>query len=305
MPDQTGRTVVVTGATSGLGLASAEALARRGAAVVLACRDAGRAEEARARVAAAAIGPAPTVASLDLADLASVRKAADEIADRCGRVDVLMNNAGVMAPPLQRTADGFEMQFGTNHLGHFALTGLLLPALLRAGRPRVVTTSSLMHRGADNRWDDPNAELRPYDRWAAYARSKLANLLFMRELGGRAREAGCDLVSASAHPGYAATQLPRHTARVTGGWLVSRVAGAMVAVGGTVLAQSAAAGALPQLYAATMPDVASGDYFGPRGPFEMRGAPAPAHMSRGARDAAAARRLWALSEDLTGVSYPW
>ena len=305
MPDQTGRTVVVTGANSGLGLASAEALARRGAAVVLACRDAGRAEAARATVAAAATGPAPTVVSLDLADLASVRKAADEIAERCGRVDVVMNNAGVMAPPPQRTAEGFEMQFGTNHLGHFALAGLLLPALLRADRPRVVTTSSLMHRRADNRWDDPNAELRSYEQWRAYARSKLANLLFMRELGRRAREVGCSLVSAAAHPGYAATHLPRHTARVTGGWLVSRLAGAMVAVGGTVVAQSAAAGALPQLYAATMPEVASGDYFGPRGPFEMRGAPAPARMSRSARDDAAARRLWTLSEGLTGVTYAW
>jgi NAD(P)-dependent dehydrogenase (short-subunit alcohol dehydrogenase family) len=305
MPDQTGRTVVVTGANSGLGLASAEALARRGAAVVLACRDAGRAEAARATLAAAATGPAPTVVSLDLADLASVRKAADEIGGRSGRVDVLMNNAGLMAPPLQRTAEGFEMQFGTNHLGHFALTGLLLPALLRADRPRVVTTSSLMHRRADNRWDDPNAELRPYERWPAYARSKLANLLFMRELGRRAREAGCDLVSAAAHPGYAATHLPRHTARVTGGWLVSRVAGAMVAVGGTVVAQSAAAGALPQLYAATMPEVTSGDYFGPRGPFEVRGAPAPARLSRSARDDDVARRLWTLSEELTGVTYAW
>jgi protochlorophyllide reductase len=305
MPDQTGRTVVVTGANSGLGLRSAEALARRGAAVVLACRDVGRAEAARAGVAAAATGPAPTVVVLDLADLASVRKAADEIAERCGRIDVLMNNAGVMAPPLQRTADGFEMQFGTNHLGHFALTGLLLPALLRAEGPRVVTTSSLMHRRSDDRWDDPNAELRPYERWTAYGRSKLANLLFMRELARGARDAGRDLVSVAAHPGYAATHLQRTTARHTGGWLVSHVAGAMVAVGSRVVAQSDAAGALPQLYAATMPDVASGDYFGPGGPFEVRGAPARVGMARAARDDTAARRLWALSEDLTGVTYPW
>jgi protochlorophyllide reductase len=305
MPDQTGRTVVVTGANSGLGLRSAEALARRGAAVVLACRDVGRAEAARAGVAAAATGPAPTVVVLDLADLASVRKAADEIAERCGRIDVLMNNAGVMAPPLQRTADGFEMQFGTNHLGHFALTGLLLPALLRAERPRVVTTSSLMHRRSDDRWDDPNAELRSGERWTAYGRSKLANLLFMRELARGARDAGRDLVSVAAHPGYAATHLQRTTARHTGGWLVSHVAGAMVAVGSRVVAQSDAAGALPQLYAATMPDVASGDYFGPGGPFEVRGAPARVGMARAARDDTAARRLWALSEDLTGVTYPW
>jgi protochlorophyllide reductase len=305
MPDQAGRTVVVTGANSGLGLASAVALARRGAGVVLACRDAARAESARATVAAAASGPAPAVVSLDLADLASVRKAADEIAERFVLVDVLMNNAGVMAPPLQRTADGFEMQFGTNHLGHFALTGLLLPVLMRADRPRVVTTSSLIHRRADHRWDDPNAERRPYQRWPAYARSKLANLLFTRELGRRARQSGRDLVSVAAHPGYAATHLLRHTARLTGGRVVPRVAGAMVAVGGRVLAQSAAAGALPQLYAATMPEVASGDYFGPGGPLELRGAPAPARLSRAARDDGAALRLWALSEDLTGVTYTW
>ena len=262
MPDQTGRTVVVTGANSGLGLASAEAFAGRGAAVVLACRDARRAETARARVATAATGPAPTVVSLDLADLASVRKAADEIADRCGRVDVLMNNAGVMAPPLQRTADGFEMQFGTNHLGHFALTGLLLPTLLRAaGRPG---WTDLVADAAGRRpgtIPTPSRALRPV---GGRARSKLANLLFMRELGRRAREAGCDLVSAAAHPGYAATDLPRPRPP-HGGWLLAggRSDGRG---GGTLVAQPAAAGALPQLYAATMPEVGSGDYFGPRGP---------------------------------------
>ncbi len=305
MPDQTGRTVVITGANSGLGLRSAEALARRGAAVILACRSPERAEAARAQVAAAATGADPTVVALDLADLASVRKAAVEIDASVDRVDVLMNNAGVMALPLQRTADGFEMQFGTNHLGHFALTGLLLPALGRAGAPRVITTSSNMHRRGDGRWDDPNAELRPYERWAAYGRSKLANLLFARELGRRATEAGAPLVSAAAHPGYASTHLAQSTARQTGGWLVSRIATAAVTIGDALVAQSDAAGALPQLYAATAPDVSSGDYFGPSGPGQMRGGPKPVGMSAAARDDAAARQVWELSENLTGVTYPW
>ncbi len=305
IPDQTGRTVLVTGANSGLGLRSAEALARRGATVVMACRSAERAEVARAQVAAVATGPDPVVVPLDLADLESVRKAAAEVDAAVDRLDVLMNNAGVMAPPLTRTADGFEMQFGTNHLGHFALTGLLLPALRRAGSPRVVTTSSNMHRQGRNEWDDPNYERTRYRKWAAYGRSKLANLLFMRELDRRARDAGVDLTSAAAHPGYASTHLQGASADQSGGWLLSRATGAIMAIGNGLVAQSDAAGALPQLYAATMDDVASGDYVGPDGPFEMRGGPKTVGMSSAARDDEAAARLWALSEELTGVTYAW
>jgi protochlorophyllide reductase len=304
MPDQTGRTVVVTGANSGLGLRSAEALARRGAAVVLACRSAERGEAARTAVAAIATGPAPVLVALDLADLASIRKAAAEIDGSVEQVDVLMNNAGVMAPPLQRTTDGFEMQFGTNHLGHFALTGLLLAALHRSSHPRVVTTSSNMHRRGDGNWDDPNAELRPYDRWAAYGRSKLANLLFARELGRRAAATGSPLLSVAAHPGYAATHLGQNTAGATGGWFAGVMAAA-ISVGNALVAQSDAAGALPQLYAATMPDVTSGQYYGPSGPFEMRGSPQLVGTSTAARDDEAAARVWALSDELTGVRYAW
>jgi protochlorophyllide reductase len=305
IPDQTGRTVLVTGANSGLGLRSAEALARRGATLLMACRNAERAEAARATVAGAATGPAPVVVTLDLADLASVRKAATEVDGAVDRLDVLMNNAGLMAPPLSRTADGFEVQFGTNHLGHFALTGLLLPALRRATAPRVVTTSSGAHRMGRNRWDDPNYERSTYRRWPAYAQSKLANLLFTLELGRRAVAHGRDLVAVAAHPGYAATHLQTTSAQQTGGALLSRVAGAFMATGNRIVAQSDEAGAKPQLYAATMADVEQGDYFGPSGLFELRGDPGRVDMTAAARDAAAAGLLWSVSEELTGVTYAW
>ena len=305
IPDQSGRTVLITGANSGLGLASAEALARRGATVLMACRNPGRADAARERVAAVATGPAPTTVSLDLADLGSVRKAAAEVDGSVERLDVLMNNAGVMAVPLARTADGFEMQFGTNHLGHFALTGLLLPALQRATAPRVVSTSSNMHRQGRNRWDDPNFEHARYRKWAAYGQTKLANLLFMRELALRAAGAGSDLVSAAAHPGYASTHLQGTSAASSGGWLGKRVMGALMGAGNALAGQPAEAGALPQLYAATADGVASGDYYGPDGPFEMRGAPKKVGMSGAARDPEAPATLWELSEALTGVTYAW
>jgi len=296
IPDQSGRTVLVTGANSGLGVRSAEALAAKGAHVVMACRDEARAESARRDVAAMATGPAPTVVRLDLSDLASVRAAADEVAGSVEHLDVLMNNAGVMAVPRGQTADGFEMQFGTNHLGHFALTGLLLPVLHRAEAPRVVTTSSNGHRVGRMGWDDLNAEKR-YGKWRAYAQSKLANLLFMYELDRRADEAGSDLTSVGAHPGYAETHLTdRHGARV---W------GAMVAVGNRLLAQSAAQGALPQLYAATMPDVQGGEYYGPDGFREMRGAPRKVGSTARSRDEADADGLWQISERLTDVTYGW
>ncbi|MGH9212187.1 MAG: oxidoreductase [Acidimicrobiales bacterium] len=294
IPDQANRTVVITGANSGLGLRSAEALASHGARVVMACRDEARAAAARDQVAAVARGDDPVVVRLDLSDLASVRACADEITESIGPLDVLMNNAGVMAIPLDRTADGFEMQFGTNHLGHFALTGLLLPALFKADTPRVVTTSSALHRTGRIHWDDLNAERR-YGRWRAYGQSKLANLLFTYELDRRARAAGSTLVSAAAHPGYAATHLQSHSSN----WLERGV----MALGNIVTAQSDAMGALPQLYAATVPDVQGGDYYGPDRRFGMRGHPAAAPSSAAARDAEAAERLWALSEDLTGVTY--
>lgn len=305
IPDQSGRAVLVTGASSGLGLRSAEALAARGAAVLLGCRSPERGAAACTRVAAVATGPAPAVVALDLADLASIEAAAAAVRERTATLDLLMNNAGIMAVPFGHTADGFESQFGTNHLGHYALTGRLLSLLLAAPRGRVVTTSSGAHKAARNAWNDPNAESTRYRRWRAYGQSKLANLLFMRELGRRAADAGTRLTSVAAHPGYAATHLQPASAEASGIWPVRKTAGLAVAIGNRLVAQSDTAGARPQLYAATMPDVGSGDYFGPDGPGEMRGAPTRVGMSAAAQDDDAARRLWELSETLTGVVYDW
>jgi NAD(P)-dependent dehydrogenase (short-subunit alcohol dehydrogenase family) len=299
IPDQTGRTVVISGANSGLGLRSAEALAARGARVLMACRNETKARAAVERVRAVATAAEPEVVRLDLADLTSVRTAAEHIGELAPALDVLMNNAGVMAVPLGRTADGFEMQFGTNHLGHFALTGLLLPALLRARAPRVVTTSSGAHRMGRMRWDDLNWHRGRYRKWLAYGQSKLANLLFTFELDRRARETGSHLTAAAAHPGYAATHLQAVGPEQSGNKLALIGMGAL----NRVMAQSDVMGALPQLYAATMPDVTGGQYFGPGGPFEVRGFPRRVAATRAARDPDAARRLWEASEELTGVAY--
>jgi protochlorophyllide reductase len=299
IPDQSGHTVLVTGANSGLGLRTAEALAGKGARVLMGCRDAARGEAARARVATLAKGPEPELVSLDLADLASVRAAADGVAGTVDRLDALVNNAGVMATPLRRTADGFELQFATNHLGHFALTGVLLPVLLRAKGPRVVTVSSNAHRTGRNDWSDPNWERRRYLKWLAYGQSKLANLLFTRELARRAHEAGASLVAVAAHPGNSATHLLAASTDASG----SRLVGQMMNWGNRLIAQPDSAGALPQLYAATMPDVIAGEYFGPDRLFQLRGHPTRVGSSAAARDDEAARRLWQLSEELTGVTY--
>ena len=297
IPDQTGRTILITGANSGLGVRSAEALAAKGAHVIMACRNEAKAEAARRGVAAVATGPAPTVVALDLSDLASVRAVAADLVASVPSLDVLMNNAGVMAvPDRTETADGFELQFGTNHLGHYALTGLLLPVLSKAEESRVVTTSSNGHKAGRMDWDDLQGAEK-YGKWRAYFQSKLANLLFMYELDRRAEEAKSPLVSVGAHPGYAATHLTDRSG--------ARVWGAMVAIGNRIFAQSDAAGALPQLYAATMPGVQGGDYYGPDGMREMRGAPTLVPSTTRARDEAAATTLWQTSERLTGVTYTW
>ena len=300
IPDQHGRTVLITGANSGLGLRSAEALARAGARVLLACRNKQKAATALEAVEACATTSAPEVVSLDLADLASIETAAEAVAARIDRLDVLMNNAGVMAIPRQRTTDGFEMQFGTNHLGHFALTGRLLPLLLAAEQPRVVTTSSQAHRIGRMRWNDPHRRTR-YLRWPAYGQAKLANLLFMFELDRRAGAHGSTLVSTAAHPGYAATHLQAVGAEMTGNRLAART----MDLGNRIFAQSDTDGALPQLYAATMPGVRGGEYYGPSGAFEMRGSPTKVKPTRAARNAVDAERLWQLSENETGVVYDW
>lgn len=276
--DQHGRRYVITGANSGIGAETAVVLAARGARVTLACRNL-----EKAAVVAERIGSAATVAHLDLADLASVR----EFADTVDEADVLVNNAGVMALPLRRTADGFEMQMGTNHLGHFALTGLLLPKLTE----RVVTLSSLAHLGGSVRVDDLNWERRRYNRWAAYGDSKLANLVFAQELARRITAAGSTLRSVLAHPGYAVTELMGHS-QTPVDYLMK--AGALLRVG-----QPADQGALPSLYAATE-DVPNGSYWGPR--LVLRGGPSTARYRSIADDQSVRDRLWAASEKLTGIT---
>ncbi len=296
IPDLTGRRAVVTGGNSGLGLQTALELARAGASVVLTSRDAAKGAEAVGEVLAQVPGATVEAAPLDLADLASVRAFAD--AEGAAPLDVLVNNAGVMAVPPRRTADDFELQLGTNHLGPFALTGLLLPALLRAQAPRVVTVSSMAHWFGSMNFADLMFD-RKYEPWAAYSRSKLANLLFMRELDRRAKAAGLPLVSAAAHPGYARTNLQSTGARMAGRKGTEQVIGVATAL----LGQSAATGALPQLRAATDPEVNGGDYFGPRGVAQQRGLPKPVKISANGRDDTAARLLWEASEQLTGVQY--
>ena len=281
VPDLTGRTMIVTGANSGLGEATARLLAERGASVVLACRNVQKGEAAAARMAGAV-----TVRRLDLADLASVR----EFAAQTPQLDVLVNNAGVMAIPLARTADGFEMQIGTNFLGHFALTGMQLPHIT----DRVVTVASGAHRWGRIDLADLNWRTRRYRRWAAYGQSKLADLMLAYELDRRLRRAGAKVRSVAAHPGYAATELQSHTESIQ-----DRV----MAVGNRLVAQSAAAGALPTVYAATMPDVVGGAYYGPHGPGELRGYPKRVGSSRASRDEAVAAKLWEQATELTGVDF--
>ena len=283
LPSQTGRTVVITGANSGIGLAAARELGRAGAHVVLAVRD-----EARGRTAADSIPGDTEVRRLDLADLSSVHAFADGFE---GDIDVLINNAGVMAVPQSQTADGFEMQIGTNHLGHFALANLLLPRI----RDRVVVVASGAHRMGSIRLDDLNWEQGGYKSWRAYGQSKLANLLFTSELQRRLAEAGSDLRAVAAHPGYAATNLQSHTGNViqhVGMW-----------IGNRLIAQSDEQGAWPTLYAASQ-DIPGNSYVGPDGFQEGRGHPTLVGRSSAASDADVARRLWERSEELTGVSFP-
>lgn len=295
IPDQSGRTAVVTGANSGIGLITAQELARCGARVVLACRSEARGTEAAARITAQVPGAQVEFGRLDLADLSSVRRFADRYP--YSGLDLLINNAGVMALPYGKTADGFETQFGVNHLGHFALTGLLLPKLLNTPGARVVSLSSFMHGMADIDMGDLNSEHR-YNRWTAYARSKTANLLFVHELARRLGAAGSQVVAAAAHPGYADTNLQTAGARIEGKKATER----FMAAGGRAFAQPARSGALPTLYAATAPDVRPDSFTGPKF-MGWRGAPAPSKRSAWTFDDVKGEQLWAASEQLTQVRY--
>jgi NAD(P)-dependent dehydrogenase (short-subunit alcohol dehydrogenase family) len=294
IPDQSGRLAVVTGANSGLGLVTARELARKGAHVVLACRNLGKGEEARRAIVTRAPTASVEVAELDLASLESVRGFAEGLRSEHGGIDLLINNAGVMATPHRRTADGFELQFGTNHLGHFALTGLLIDRLEGREEARVVTLSSGVHRIGRIAFDNLGGERR-YFRWRAYGQSKLANLLFALELDRRLRAAGSTIKSMAAHPGYAATNL-QHAGP-------TRLDALLMVVPNRVFAQSDEMGALPTLYAATEPGVEGGTYVGPDGMAEQRGHPKKVSPNAAARDEEVARRLWEVSEHLTGVSF--
>jgi NAD(P)-dependent dehydrogenase (short-subunit alcohol dehydrogenase family) len=295
IPDLTGRQALVTGATSGLGYETALELLRHGADVIVAARN----PEKAARTAETLTqkgGRAPTVLELDLADLASVQRAAEEVGARYDRLDLLINNAGVMAPPYRQTVDGFELQVGTNHLGHFALTGRLLPLLVNGSR--VVTVSSFVHktvRGIDE--SDLRRPAGTYRKWEAYGKSKLANLLFTLELDRRARAAGVDLLSVGAHPGYASTHLQAAGPELAGHALQAQIMG----VATRLVAQSATAGAWPSLYAATYADLRPGSFVGPSF-LEYRGTPKVVLPTRTAQDPGLAQRLWAWSVEATGVN---
>lgn len=293
--DQTGRVFLITGANSGLGLEATKALVAKNARVIAACRNLDK-----AKAALPLEGPGEVdIRQLDLGDLASVRAFATAVSADYPSIDVLMNNAGVMAVPRSETADGFEQQLGVNHLGHFALTGLLMPSVLAATDGRVVTVSSSAHRMGTMNFDDLHGK-KSYQRWSAYGQSKLANLLFTLELQRRLTAAGAQAIALAAHPGYADTNLQYAHANVTGSGLEKRVMGVV----NKVLAQSAEAGAWPQLYAAVAPGLTGGEFIGPGGIFESRGHPKVVQPNSKAKDAAAAERLWQESTAATGVEFP-
>lgn len=296
MPDLSGRLALVTGANSGLGLETARALAAKGARVLLACRGAEKAQRAIGQIRSTVPRAKLEFIALDLSDLASVRRCVAEFNAKHRKLDLLCNNAGVMALPYTRTVDGFEMLFGTNHLGHFALTGLLLDALLRAPAARIVTVSSIAHKVGRIDLQDPHWTQRRYSKRGAYGQAKLANLMFALELERRLRKAGASAISVAAHPGYSATNIAFSAEGAR-----RSLFGRLVVLGNHLLAQPAELGALPTLYAATAPGIQGGDYIGPDGPLEFRGHPVRVHPRRSARDEVLAAELWKLSEAQTGV----
>lgn len=298
VPDQTGKTYVITGGNSGIGWEAGRVLADKGAAVILACRNADKAKGAVDLIKKSRATATVQAMSLDLASLKSVETFASELLAATPRLDGLLNNAGLMAIPLSKTVDGFETQLGVNHLGHFALTGRLYPLLKKTAHARVVNVSSQAHRMGAIAFEDLMSEKR-YDRWKAYGQSKLANLLFTFELGRRTTKAGDDITVTAAHPGYSATNLQAQGTALGG----PAYEGMFMRWGNGIVAQTAAMGAMPTLRAATDPDARSGDYFGPGGWFEIAGPPVKVKTSRAALDVGVARRLWERSVELTGVDY--
>ncbi len=289
IPDQAGRVAIVTGANTGIGYETARALARKGARVILACRDMAKAQAAATAIAAEKPAGSVEAQPLDLSDMESIQRFAQSFTSSQTRLDLLINNAGVMVPPEGRTRQGFELQFGTNHLGHFALTAQLLPLLRRTAGSRVVVVASNAHRDGRIDLEDLNFERRGYKAWPAYCQSKLANLLFVLELQRRLSAAGARTLVTAAHPGWTATDLQRS-------WWIVRMLN-------PYLAMKPVDGALPTLRAATDPDAMAGEYFGPRYLMEMSGPPVRARLSRRAQDQETAARLWTTSEAMTGIRY--
>jgi NAD(P)-dependent dehydrogenase (short-subunit alcohol dehydrogenase family) len=295
--DLRGRTVLITGANSGIGFEAARQLAAHGPHLLLACRNLEKGERALGTILEGTPHANAELLELDLASLASVRAAAEHLTRRIEALDVLINNAGVMALPPRKTADGFEMQFGTNHLGHFALTGLLFPLLTKATAARVVTVASQMHKYGKMNFEDLQHE-HDYERWRVYGQSKLANLLFSYELQRRANKSSLDLTSVACHPGYASTQLQTVGAEMSGNTLMQ----AAMSAGNAMFSQSAEKGAWPTIYAATSPNVAGGDYIGPS-VLNLWGSPKKGRSSRRSHNPEDAAKLWAVSEELTGVRF--
>jgi len=298
IPDMTGKVVIITGANSGLGLESTKALAAKGATVVMACRNVRKAEEAKAEVLAANPAARLDVMALDNASLASVRAFADAFKSKYDRLDLLLNNAGVMAIPRALTEDGFEMQLGVNHLAHFALTGLLLDVITATPEARIhSTSSSAAFSGAIN-LDDLMGE-KSYGRWTAYGQSKLANAAFATELNRRLQAAGHDTIANSSHPGFVMTNLQTNSMAESGAPLGERI---LYGLAGPIMAQDVSMGVLPQLYGSTAPEAKGGVFYGPKN-FRVRGYPAEQKCNNALKDANLLKRFWEVSEELTGVHY--
>lgn len=293
MPDQSGRVVVITGANSGVGYESAVALAQKGARVVMACRSVNKAEDAHRELLKRASGAQVDILPLDLGSLKSVREFSENFNARYDRLDILMNNAGIMIPPYGKTEDGFESQFGTNHLGHFALTGLVLPKLLKTPGSRIVNVSSGAYLQATMNFEDLQSE-NEYNAWGAYAQSKLANILFTQELQRKLDAAGADTISVASHPGFARTNLQKVENNANSQFnLITFLM--------PIMSQSAQIGAIYQLYAATMPTVRGAEFYGPR--WMLKGDVVRVEVTARGKDVNKAARLWAISEELTGVRY--
>ena len=299
IPDLTGKIAIVTGANRGIGYATARALACSGATVILACRNKDKGEAAAQQIAQEHPKAKAAFMQLDLSDLALVHRFVDEFTSHYDRLDMLINNAGIMRTPFQKTPDGFESQFAINHLAHFALTGLLLDLIIRTPQARVVTASSWGHSFGVIDFDNLNAE-KYYDSGMAYAHSKLAGILFTYELQRRFESAGVDAIAAVVHPGWTATDLPS-------GWTATKqpVGWRIIRMLHPLIGQKPEMGALPTLYAATAPDAQGGNYYGPTSWGGLRGCPAKARSSDRSYDTAVAAKLWAVSEELTGVRYHW